>query len=131
VADAPVGTDWRVVAFVKVTDGDTLRLVRERTIDFADDYVTVIRDRDEVKGVPIRLVTLDTPERGQPGWGDAKADLTDWVFQHAHELMVTTYGETGGFDRYLGDLWVAGDRGNTASQHMLRDKGWPPYVRGQ
>jgi endonuclease YncB( thermonuclease family) len=130
------GTDWRVIEFVKVTDGDTVRLVRERDerVDGEEQITRDVADpngdgRDE--GVPVRLITLNTPERGQDGWAQAKADLADWITAHAHELMVTTWGETGGFDRLLGDLWVEGDRSNTASQYMLRDRGWSPWVPAQ
>jgi endonuclease YncB( thermonuclease family) len=137
VADpASAGTDWHVIELVRVTDGDTVRLVRERT-ERLDDQEDVHRDVADPNGdgkddgVPIRLINLDTPERGEEGYSQAKADLAAWITVHSHELMVTTWGETGGFDRFLGDLWVEGDRSNTATQYMLRDKGWLPYVRGQ
>lgn len=40
--------------------------------------------------------------------------------------MLDDYGP-GGFDRSLGDLYVRGDRGDTATAHMLR-AGWQPWV---
>jgi endonuclease YncB( thermonuclease family) len=120
------GTDWVVERVVSITDGDTVRLVRRRSevIDGlgVDHYDT------EPKGIAIRLVTLDTPERGEPGHDKAKQDVIDWLTFWRGELRIETW-PGGGFDRLLGDIY-AGDRGNTLSQHMLRDKGWLPYVKG-
>ena len=130
------GTDWQVERVVRVVDGDTVRLVRRREGDptpLADGLAVTITVRDtEDDGKSIRLVNLDTPERGETGYLQARDDLARWLAHNADyglDLRVITY-PGGGFDRLLGDIYVEGDIGNTASQHMLRDRGWSPYVRG-
>src|SRR5690349_17272268 len=89
----------------------------------------------DVTSMPIRLVWVDTPERGDhPGWEKARADLTEWIIQHCYDengdptASVITY-ESGGWDRMLGDLIDAD--GNSASQWLMTERGWPPYVRGK
>ncbi len=126
---APVGTDWAVDRVVTVTDGDTLRLIRRRTLTIDSDLACDVYDANP-RGVPVRLVTVDTPERGQAGYADATRDVTAWLELHAGRVRVETW-PGGGFDRLLGDLYVAGDRSDTLTQWMLRDRGWLPYVRGE
>ncbi len=60
------GTDWAIDRVVSITDGDTIRVVRSRIVGQTDDLDIAARDRRR-NGVAIRLVTLDTPERGQHG----------------------------------------------------------------
>lgn len=126
------GTDWQVERVVRVIDGDTVRLVRRRwgtPQPLAEGLAVSFTVYDtEPDGKSIRLVNLDTPERGQPGYQIAREDLMDWLKQWDGLLRVITY-PGGGFDRLLGDVYVEGDIGNTATQHMLREKGWPPYVK--
>jgi endonuclease YncB( thermonuclease family) len=131
---AAQGTDWAIDRIVSVTDGDTVRLMRSRILGVSDGLETLQRDTDP-KGVAIRLVNLDTPERGEAGYELARSDLFRWLytqdaFHSGGNLRVITY-PGGGFDRLLGDIYVNGDIGSTASQHMLRNKNWPPYVRGK
>jgi endonuclease YncB( thermonuclease family) len=138
------GTDWQVTAVAKVTDGDSLRLFRRRV--FEDSCVPVadglrlqqracIEDDPEQSpnGVAIRLITLDTPERGQPGYAEAREDVATWLLAHEGRLRVETW-PGGGFDRLLGDVYVEGDRSDSLSQWMLRygnhGLGWDPYVAG-
>jgi endonuclease YncB( thermonuclease family) len=53
----------------KVTDGDTVRLIRSR-IEHMGDHDFRISD---VTSMPIRLVWVDTPEKGDhPGWETAR-----------------------------------------------------------
>lgn len=124
---ALLGTDWAVQRVVKVTDGDTVRLARVRTEIVADG---IWADFYDSTSVPIRLINLDTPERGQPGHTEATLDARTWLAHHAAELRVETW-PGGGFDRLLGDIYVAGDRGNTLTQWMLRERGWAPYVEAR
>ena len=77
------------------------------------------------RGVAVRLVTLDTPERGEPGGVEARTDVARWLIAHQESVRCQTYGSAG-WDRLLGDLYVTTDRGDTLSQHMLL-KGWSPY----
>lgn len=123
------GTEWRVESVVSVTDGDTVRLVRSKPVEL-DGRRYRLTD-DEPKGVPIRLVWVDTPERGDhPGWEQARQDLREWIADHVgtRPLRVVCY-ESAGWDRLLGDLLDAD--GNSASQWLMTVKGWPPYVNGR
>lgn len=74
----------------------------------------------------IRLIRLDTPERGQPGYREATADARAWLLERTGRLRVEVLG-AGGLGRLLGDIYTAGDRGDTLTQHMLR-LGWEPWV---
>lgn len=127
------GTDWQVERVVRVVDGDTVRLIRSRVVNATDDFEVIFRDRRE-DGVSVRLVNLDTPERGQEGYTQAGLDLARWLSEsplyYRRDLRVITY-PGGGFDRLLGDIYVEGRIGETATKHMIIDKGWPPYVKGQ
>ena len=122
------GTEWQVDRIDKVTDGDTVRLIRSR-IEHMGDHDFRITD---VTSMPIRLVWVDTPEKGDhPGWENARTDLTIWIEAHeldGKSLRVITY-ESAGWDRMLGDLIDAD--GNSASQWMMTERGWPPYVKGK
>jgi endonuclease YncB( thermonuclease family) len=122
------GTEWQVDRIDKVTDGDTVRLIRSR-IEHMGDHDFRITD---VTSMPIRLVWVDTPEKGDhPGWETARADLTTWIATHHNEgqaLRVITY-ESAGWDRMLGDL--IGADGCSASQWLMVERGWPPYVKGK
>lgn len=131
------GQRWRVTDVASVTDGDTVRLFRERTETIDDEFDMVIftSPRRHPRGVPIRLVWVDTPEKGdEPGWTLARRDTAAWLAQHKLTglLEVITYGGAG-FDRILGDIGYIDP--STAqwcslSQWLMRERGWPPYVRG-
>lgn len=126
----PPGTDWAITTITKVTDGDSLRCFRRRTTTLADGLQQDVYD---TSSVAIRLITLDTPERGQAGYTDARDDVLWWLSKHPDVRIETWQG--GGFDRLLGDVYDAADRTMTLSQWMLRygnnGQGWLPYVRGQ
>lgn len=127
-----------------VTDGDTVRLFRRWEVSrvpfpagaLVMDEIRELYDDPQraPAGLAARLCYVDTPERGQPGYKEATADLAHWLMDNARDLRGLIY-EHGGFDRLLVDLYAAGDVHNTASQWMLRygngGKGWLPYVRGQ
>lgn len=119
------GTEWEVLVVSKITDGDTVRLVRQRLID-VDGRTYWLQDGPGLRGVPIRLAWLDTPERGMhPGWENARDDLTHWVDQAPGPLRLVCYASAG-WDRLLGDLIDA--TGRSASQWMMTERGWPPYT---
>lgn len=133
------GTDWEITQLVKVTDGDTIRAFRRRvlhdeTVRAADGLA--FRQLDEIHddpaqlpiGVALRLVILNTPERGTHGYAEARADLAGWIVtHHLHGLLCCETWPGGGFDRILADLYCPGcGRNETASQAMLR-LGWDPY----
>jgi endonuclease YncB( thermonuclease family) len=124
------GVRWRITEVVSVTDGDTIRVFRARPEERDGRYYTLEDDKEkEPHGIPIRLVWVDTPERGDhPGYEKAKRDLDDWMDLHWWELDVVCY-ESGGWDRLMGDF-ITQD-GESASQYMMIEKGWPPYVKGK
>jgi endonuclease YncB( thermonuclease family) len=123
------GTEWQVDRIEKITDGDTLRVIRSRVERLGDHDFRIT----DVTSMAIRLVWVDTPERGDhPGWEKARADLEQWI-HHAqwgdeHRIRVITY-ESAGWDRLLGDLLDAD--GNSASQWLMVERGWPAYVKGK
>jgi endonuclease YncB( thermonuclease family) len=121
------GTDWQIDRIVRVTDGDSLRVVRRRRT-LLDGLRIETTDADFINGVPIRLINLDTPERGHDDYLEARNDVVNWLGRHPH-LSITTW-PGGGFDRLLGDIWVTGDRSNTLSKWMLIERNWDPYVDG-
>ena len=121
----PRGTDWAIQQIVKITDGDSLRVIRRQSFPIADGLTCDVYDAS-TDGAPIRLVTLDTPERGQVGYMQAQLDVIHWITANQHNLRIETWAG-GGFDRLLGDVY-AGERSNTLSQWMLRERGWSPYV---
>lgn len=121
------GTEWRIVAMHHVVDGDTVHVIRSCGMQLGDDWFDVA----DIKPKPIRLVWVDTPERGKPGYREATEDLEEWI-AHAESIRVICY-ESAGWDRTLGDLIDAD--GNSASQYLMTQgnngAGWPAYVKGQ
>jgi endonuclease YncB( thermonuclease family) len=113
-------TTWAVITVTRVVDGDTVRLTRTRDLGTADGLAITATD---VEPVPVRLVHVDAPERGEIGWADAKADLEKWVSYH-WPLTLHTAGRDN-FGRLLGDLHDPD--GDTASLHLIRDCGWPTW----
>jgi hypothetical protein len=149
------GTDWNRVVPVKGVDGDTVRILREQltwklvdqcelgdTQRLEDWRLRRLHDDpvDLPRGLPGRLVHLDTPELSSkdPAERDqaraAAALAWAWVLAHADVLRCITYDTGGGFDRLLIDLYVLSPDGLTVedslSQYMLR-QGWAPYLPGK
>jgi endonuclease YncB( thermonuclease family) len=128
------GTEWQVERVVSVTDGDTVRLVRSRPIEIDGRHYRLVDDNP--KGESIRLVWVDTPERGEAGRNEARVDLSVWIaarcplgkLNEPVGLRVVCY-ESGGWDRILGDLLDAD--GNSASQWLMAERGWPAYEKGK
>lgn len=120
------GTEWRVEDVVLDRqgrprgDGDTVTLRRGRDMQLGDDWFYAVEK--EVKS--IRLAWVDTPERGRPGYSQADRDLDEWIVARWGRLHVVVF-ESAGWDRLLGDL--IDDLGESASQYLLRVKGWPLY----
>lgn len=122
-------TTWQVDRIPRVIDGDSLRVVRSRPMQLGDDWFHV-RDLDPFEGLPVRLLWVNTPERGQPGYTEARDDLRAWIQARTlpgaapHLSLVCHYRDA--FGRLLADL-VDAD-GQSASQWLMRDRGWAPYV---
>lgn len=93
--------DWvyRALA-VRVIDGDSLVMV----ID-AGFGLHVHGNGNE--GAHIRLLGVDTPERNEPGWAEAKAFTAAWLAEADDQpwpLLIATM-KADNFGRYLGWLW--------------------------
>lgn len=135
MTSTPEATAWRVDAVLAVSDGDTVRLLRSRPFSMDGRHYRLADDPErEPRGVPIRLLWVDTPERGtHPGWEQARAELQGWIRRAqlfgSGPITVLCY-ESGGWDRIMGDL-IAPD-GTSASQWLMTKgnggAGWPPYV---
>ena len=127
----PAPTVWHVDAITSVTDGDTLRIRRSRIVDIDGRHYRL--SDHHPRGVPIRLAWVDTPEyRHDPeAAARARADLQHWIELHefAHEPLTVICYESAGWDRLLGDL--IDSHGNSASQFLMGDRGWPPYNGGK
>ena len=66
----------------------------------------------------IRLITCNTPERGQPGYQEAKDAVNRWA-PPGLTVSVTTYKDDN-WDRYLGDV-ITPD-GTHISDRLLTEK---------
>ena len=131
----PAGQTYRITQY-RAVDGDTIRahLLRETLTraDRMDPWVTedIVRTRTDPQthpeGLSLRLITLNTPERGTPGYLEARRDLDGWLKAFSDRLVAEVW-PGGGFDRMLADVYVAGHREVTASEHMLMI-GWEPYL---
>lgn len=130
----PPRYDYSLIV-ASVTDGDTIRahLSRSEELDGDDDFTATVtyRSRDP-RGLPIRVLWVDTPEmrakdpaeRIQAGL--ARDDVITWLAKYPGKLRVETAGRDD-LSRHLGDIYVTGDRGNTLSQYLIRDRGWLPF----
>lgn len=105
----------------RVVDGDSCRGNLSRVLADLDGWEITART---LRDVPVRLINLDTPERGEPGWAQAKIDLIVWFTAHPQN-SIRTYGKDS-FGRFLGDVYDTVS-GETATEWMLRDRGWLPY----
>lgn len=119
-----VSLDWKLEV-ASVTDGDTIRGHLSRELPVTNGWSQTLHTTNP-KGYPLRLVILNTPERGQPGYVEARADLARWLELRRGRLRVETY-ESAGWDRLLADIYGEGDRSDTASQWMLL-QGWASYL---
>lgn len=130
---APPGAVWRVDAVLRVTDGDTVRVLRSRPIELdGRHYRLADEPATESLGVALRLVWVDTPERGDhPGWETARDDLRRWLADaYTRGPIVAVCYASGGWDRLMTDLLDVD--GASASQWLMTEgnggTGWPPYV---
>lgn len=81
--------DYVFKAYIfNVVDGDTV----DAELDLG--FSIKIKQR-------LRLNGIDTPERGQPGYQEAKEALTKFVLDK--EVLVTTY-KTSKYGQYLADI---------------------------
>jgi endonuclease YncB( thermonuclease family) len=125
------GTTWCVDDVLHVTDGDTLRVLRSRPVELDGRHYRLADDpAAEPLGIALRLVWVNTPERGQhPGWEQARTDLRQWMdtAMGAGPVTAVCYA-SGGWDRLMADVIDA--HGVSASQWLMTVRGWPPYLGG-
>lgn len=113
---------WTVVSIDRVIDGDTVRLTRQRDVAEVDGLTLSARD---TRPVSVRLVHVDTPERGEEGWAYARDDLQRWLGRwSASEYTLHDAGRDN-FGRVLGDLHAPD--GDSATLHMVQT-GWPTWM---
>lgn len=115
-----VTPQWWDVVVSRVVDGDTIRAFRTRIVGLVDGMNLYAADNAPV---PVRLVWVDTPERSEDGWGAAIRDLTEWI--NANDPCVLVCYGRDRFGRILGDLRTRD--GQSASQWLMTECGWPPY----
>lgn len=117
--------DWQIDHVVSVTDGDTIRamLSRDEPLDNGLRHKVYT---ENPKGDPLRLVHLDTPERGQTGYYEARDDVRFWLDAHPWLRVATPYKDS--LSRRVADIYVAGDRADTLSQWMVLERGWPVWL---
>ncbi|MCO4326135.1 thermonuclease family protein [Staphylococcus agnetis] len=92
---------------LRVVDGDTL----EMRIDLGFHTHTVRK---------VRLLGVDTPERGQVNYNEAKAFTTSTVL--GKDVYVQTY-QADAFGRYLGDVWYQEGGNEFRLSHELSNRG--------
>lgn len=112
-----MSTPWTVLSVARVIDGDSLVLTRSRDIGEADNLRVTATD---VQPVHVRLVHVDTPERGEVGWSEAADDLRAWIA--AHPTLSLYDAGRDNFGRVLADLQAPD--GDSASLYLIRDRGW-------
>lgn len=120
----PTGLNlWVVDRVVKVVDGDTLHLeVHSDPVLVSDDMAQTFYSAKPWK---CRLITVDTPERGEAGHLEAGAFCRTWLAQRDGAVCAETYHRDA-FGRRLTDVYIAGDRTDTLSQALLRE-GYATY----
>lgn len=88
-------------AAVRVVDGDTIDLLIDKGFK-------------EYKEVRVRLLGIDTPERGEEGFEEATTAVEDWmtdarawfVVGEGFPLLFESFnGKLDSFGRYLGRVW--------------------------
>lgn len=101
--------DYAITEVLKVVDGDTLDLrVETDWVDTGFHVQTKTRTAHR-----FRLLGVDTPERGRPGWAEATSFVRDWLAQHPHLRARTT--KTDSFGRWLVDVYDPDDHASLSA----------------
>lgn len=119
-----------LLAVAHIVDGDTFdALVQDPDVGEVDGWKLKAE-----KVIRIRLIHLDTPEKGDPGYREAGVDLALFLGQELgwSGLKVLAQVKKDSFGRYLSDVYSASDRSVTASDYMVREAnnghGWPVWT---
>lgn len=107
---------------VKVVDGDTVDLRVFKVYDFGFHMVS----KNSYTG-RFRIVNVDTPERGEPGFREAGTFVIDWLLARPW-LLVDTYKDPDNFGRYLGDIYNP-ENGESLSAALLESGHAQPYQK--
>lgn len=109
--------DYRVVEVLRVVDGDTLDL----RLDLGFHLTTALR---------FRLLGVDTPERGQPGWAEAAEWVRRWLDDRRdqqQEVRVITH-KADSFGRWLATVYTP-TLGGTMNLSLVASGLAVPYTR--
>ena len=122
----PAPQDWEVEAVAHVVDGDTVDLeVRRPSASW-----TASPSRPSASSASGSSTW--TPRSGaSPATTRPPTISRTWLFEFDKDadggLRVTTQGRDA-FGRYLGDIYAAYDRPDTASDYMVRERDWPVWT---
>jgi micrococcal nuclease len=94
---------YQHVSIERVVDGDTVAM----TVDLGNK----ITWREN-----FRLMGIDTPERGQPGYVEASSRLTELIALGVSRIETFKPDKYG---RWLADIWVAADHGELLINHLM------------
>lgn len=100
---------------VRVIDGDTV------VVDVDLGFRLTAR-------LPIRLLGIDTPERHEPGWSEAREFTQRWCDDHA-DLSVVTQKSPEKYGRWLGTIQAV-DASRTLNDSLLEAELAKPYDGG-
>lgn len=98
--------DYGVLDVRKVVDGDTVDLVLGKDIGFHITTLATVR---------VRLLGIDTPERGQPGFAEARDYVRSWLAANAGRTRCSTHKDADNFGRWLGYIYITRDDGTVYS----------------
>ena len=88
-----------------VVDGDTVDLevsLRDKMIDLG--FRQFVHDRNTMRD-RFRLLGIDTPERGQPGWAEATEALRG-MLPVGQQITITTTKPRDKYGRWLATIYV-------------------------
>lgn len=113
--------DYPILGVVRVVDGDTVDLKLGKDIGFYVSATATVR---------VRLLNVDTPERGDPLWDDAKDYTTEWLRHHQLAARASTH-KSDSFGRWLAYIYVPQEDGTVFSLNddLIHAGLAKPYVR--
>jgi micrococcal nuclease len=98
--------EYRVTEVIRVVDGDTVDL----RLDLGFHLSTALR---------FRILGLDTPERGQPGWAEATEYTRVYLATFPQPLKVRTE-KADSFGRWLADVYPSAPNFESLTEHVIR-----------
>jgi endonuclease YncB( thermonuclease family) len=123
--------EFTLLDVTHIVDGDTFdALVQDDDVGEIDGWKL-----SGQKVIRIRLIHLDTPEKGKPGYEQAGSELREWLeteLGYWGTLTVLAQVKKDSFGRYISDVFPSYDRARTASEHMLTEanngQGWDVWL---